>query len=163
MQNRQAFRRRLSDCRSFLNLCVLSSLLLPFLLFATTGCGSRLEYGQVIGTVTTNEQPLANVLVTFVPEGDRSQKLPRSMGTTDAKGRFEMRAENSQGGVVVGKHKVIVEDLAIYDAPRSEDGTLLEQPPVRFPANYSDPLRSPLSREVRVGEQTIELELSFNP
>jgi len=144
---------------SLQTLRVLCFLLFPFFVVATTGCGASLEYGQVTGTVTANKQPLANVLVTFVPEGDRSQKLPRSMGTTDAAGRFQLQAENLQAGVVVGKHKVIVEDLAIYDAPRSEDGTLLEHPPVRFPANFSDLLRSPLSREVQPGEQTIELKL----
>lgn len=53
----------------------------------------------------------------------------------------------------------IVEDLAIYDAPRAADGTVTSQPPVRFPAIYGDPLRSPLQVTVNADNQPCSLEL----
>jgi hypothetical protein len=127
--------------------------------FGTLGCSSPPEYGEVTGKVTVNDLPLVNVLVTFVPEDRTGHKLPRSMGTTDAQGYYVLRTENSQPGAVVGKHRVIVEDLAIFDAPRTDDGTLLELPRTRFPERFSDLLRSPLSRSVRAGEQQLDLEL----
>jgi len=60
---------------------------------------------------------------------------------------------------VLGRHKVIVEDLAIHSAPRSPNGTVLEHPPQRFPPRYSDPLQSPLARDVVPGSQTMDLKL----
>jgi len=59
------------------------------------------------------------------------------------------------------RHKVVVEDLAIYQAPRAADGTVLALLPVRFAAAYADPLRSPLAHEVQSGEQTIDLDLEM--
>ena len=53
----------------------------------------------------------------------------------------------------------MVEDLAVYDAPRSADGTLLRKPPVRYPTRFGDPLQTPLKKLVRPGPQVIDLEL----
>jgi hypothetical protein len=58
---------------------------------------------------------------------------------------------------------VVVQDLAMQKASRSADGTVLKLPPVRFSADYGDPLRTPLVVEVREGEQTIDLELKAGP
>jgi hypothetical protein len=116
--------------------------------------------GQVEGSVHAAGQPLANVLVTFIPEeGGEGAQIP-SLGVTDKEGRFRLRTEQQQEGAVLGAHRIIVEDLAIYDAPRSPDGTLLARPPQRFAASYSDPLQSPLTHEVKPGLQSVELELS---
>jgi len=83
----------------------------------------------------------------------------RSMGTTDSEGRYRLTTEGQEAGARVGKHKVIVEDLAIYEAPRAADGTVLEMPAARFAAHYGDPLRSPLEIEVTGGAQTVNLDL----
>jgi hypothetical protein len=54
---------------------------------------------------------------------------------------------------------VVVEDMAIYSAPRSPDGTVTKRPPVRFPPSLSDPLQTSLTRRVEPGAQTFDLEL----
>jgi hypothetical protein len=124
------------------------------------GCGPRHELAKVEGTVRAGGQPLANVVVTFLPESAGDADVPRSVAQTDAAGRFALRTELQQEGAVVGKHRVVVEDLAINSAPRSSDGTVLKRPPARFSASYSDLLRTPLMVEVKRGEQTIDLKLT---
>jgi hypothetical protein len=131
----------------------------PLVLVLVVGCSSKPELGQVTGTVRAGGQPLANVLVTFVPQADGPAAGTRSMGTTDEQGRYQLRTERQEAGALVGQHKVIVEDLAIYQAPRSPDGTVLSIPRPRFAPAYSDPLHSPLTREVKLGHQTIDLDL----
>ena len=123
------------------------------------GCSASPELGQVSGTVRAGGQPLANVLVTFIPEADGPAAGIRSMGTTDDQGRYQLKTERQAAGALVGRHKVIVEDLAIYQAPRAADGTVLTLPSIRFAAAYADPLRSALAHEVQPGEQTIDLDL----
>ncbi len=135
-------------------------LVMVLVLVFVFGCGTTTELGQVSGTVSAGGQPLANVLVTFIPQSDGEAATVRSMATTDEQGRYQLRTEQQTTGAVIGKHKVIVEDLAIYQAPRAPDGTVLSMPRARFAAHYSDPLRSPLAREVKPGEQTIDLDLT---
>jgi hypothetical protein len=128
-------------------------------LAALAGCGQSLELGQVEGKVTAQGKPLANVLVTFIPELNGEAGRVRSLGMTDAEGRYRLQTEKQQPGAVVGKHRVTVEDMAIYSAARSEDGTVLEHPPTRFAASFSDPLKTELAREVAAGSQTVDLQL----
>jgi hypothetical protein len=123
------------------------------------GCG-RVERGEVEGVVRRNGQPLSNVLVSFVPDTDANAKAVRAAGVTDDKGKFRLRSEGRHQGAVVGVYRVIIEDLSIQAAPRSPDGTVLKMPPVRFPAKYGDPLRTPLHQQVRSGAQSVELDLS---
>jgi len=129
------------------------------ILVLVVGCGSNPELGRVSGTVRSGGRPLANVLVTFIPAADGADAALRSMSTTDDQGRYQLKTERQVPGALVGRQKVIVEDLAIYQAPRAADGTVLTLPPVRFAAAYTDPLRSPLAHEVMPGEQTIDLDL----
>jgi hypothetical protein len=131
-------------------------------LAALAGCGGSIELGQVDGKVTAGGQPLANVLVTFIPDVNGETGRIRSMGMTDAEGYYRLQTEKQQPGAVVGKHRVTVEDMAIYAAPRSEDGTVLERPPKRFPSQCSDLLQTPLVREVVFGSQVIDLELAID-
>jgi len=127
------------------------------------GCGPRHELGKVEGTVRAGGQPLANVLVTFLPEGSGDSAAPRSLAQTDAAGRYTLQTESQQQGAVIGKYRVLVEDLAILSAPRAADGTVLKRPPVRFSAIYSDVLGTPLVVDVKSGPQTIDIDLSPGP
>lgn len=127
------------------------------------GCGSQRELGEVEGIVRAGGQPLAGVLITFVPETAPGNAAPRSLSQTDAKGRYVLRTESQREGAVVGKHRVVVEDLAILLAPRSPDGTVVKRPPVRVSARYTDPLRTPLLVEVKPGSQAINLDLVSSP
>lgn len=124
-----------------------------------TGCTSSPPRGEVEGVVRSGGKPLANVLVTFLPDADQGGQGRRSSGKTDAEGRYRLQGEDGKPGAVVGRHRVVIEDLAIYAAPRSSDGTLLAKPPIRFASEMTDPLRTPLRREVKEGPQTIDLDL----
>jgi hypothetical protein len=114
---------------------------------------------QVTAVVRIDGQPLSNVLVTFVPLNTDDAASRRSMGVSDDKGRVKLVAESREPGAVVGKHRVIVEDLEILNAPRSDDGTVIERPASRFPTHYGDLARSPLVVEVEPGSQDVELAL----
>jgi hypothetical protein len=132
-------------------------------LAALAGCGPRYELGQVRGTVSAGGHPLSNVVVMYVPETTDQPGTPGSTAQTDAAGRYALSADTGSEGAAVGKHRVVLRDLAIQKAPRSADGTVLKRPPARFAADYGDPLRTPLVVEVRSGEQTIDLELNIGP
>ncbi|MFO0821437.1 MAG: hypothetical protein U1A77_26070 [Pirellulales bacterium] len=124
------------------------------------GCGSSsIPFGQVDGRVTMDGQPVQDVVVVFVPQANGAGAAARSFGQPDPAGRFQLKTDQGQAGAVVGEHVVILEDLGPYSAPRTEDGTLLKPYVPRFPATYSDPVRSPWKVSVAAGSQTIELEV----
>lgn len=128
---------------------------LLFVLLA--GCGTSPPRGEVVGTVRRDGKPLADVLVVFVPDPDKGTAGERASGKTGADGRF--RLQGGAPGVVPGWYRIIVEDLAVYQAPRTEDGTLLEEAPTRFSPAYANPLETPLHKEVSAGSQVIDLDL----
>lgn len=70
-----------------------------------TACSSRTAgypaLGPVIGTVTLDGKPLADVTVMFQPENGRA-----STGTTDAEGKYELVFTEVAKGAKVGPHKV---------------------------------------------------------
>jgi len=124
----------------------------------SSGCG-RPALPQVTAMVTLDGQPLPGVLVTFVPEATEAAAPLRSMGISDDSGRLKLQAESRQAGVVAGTHRVIIEDLAILSAPRSDDGTVLTMPQRRFPSLYGDLAQTPLRAEVREDRREIEISL----
>src|SRR6478735_5547388 len=85
-------------------------------LLLLAGCGSATKRGQVDGVVVRQGRPVGNVVVTFMP--DEKSTGGRAQGVTDAQGRFRLRGEDQKEGALVGTYRVIVEDLAIFDAPR---------------------------------------------
>lgn len=119
--------------------------------------------GEVKGVVRAAGKPLSNVVVTFIPESAGDRPLPRSHAQTDAAGKYVLQTQAQEPGAVVGQHRVIIEDLAIYQAPRSPDGTVLKRPPARFAASYSDPIETPLIVEVTAAAQAIDLDLLPGP
>jgi hypothetical protein len=136
-------------------LCLVS---VPVLVVAA-GCRDSLPLGEVDGVITMDGQPLPEVLITFVPEAAGNGTPVRSMAVSDDEGRYRLQAETLVSGAVLGEHRVIVEDLAVLKAPRTEDGTVITHPPNRFPSHYSDPLKSPLRATVDDASQHIPLEL----
>jgi hypothetical protein len=123
------------------------------------GCASKIDLVPVEGKLLVDGQPIDNVLVTFVPEAVIDRKPIRSMGISDREGRFQMRAETQELGAVVGEHRIILEDLAILDAPRSEDGTVTKLPPIRFPASFANPITSTLRATVTDGREPILIKV----
>lgn len=130
-----------------------------FVFVTGAGCRPGVERGNVEGVLRQGEQPLEGVVVTFVPDAEANAGAVRASGVADAQGRFRLQAEDQRDGVVVGPYRVILEDLAIFSAPRSSDGTVLELPAERLPSHYGDPLRTPLQHNVVAGRQTVEFDV----
>jgi hypothetical protein len=128
-------------------------------LLAVLGCGAEPPRGEVEGVVRCNCKPLADVVVVFVPDADQGTRGARALAQTDAEGRYRLQGEDRRAGAAAGAHRVVIEDLAVYAAPRQPDGTLLRKPAPRFPPQYSDPLRTPLRKQVHPGPQVIDLDL----
>lgn len=130
------------------------------LLVTAAGCGSPPPRGEVEGTVRRAGRPLGQVVVTFVPDLGAPPGARRASGMSDAQGRFRLRGEDGRADLVAGPYRVIVEDVAVYAAPRAPDGTVLRIPAPRFPARYGDPLQTPVQVQVRPEAQTVEVWLN---
>ena len=89
------------SCRRHLRL----TLLLFSLLIIGTACSSRTAnypaLGPVIGTITLDGKPLADVTVMFQPENGRA-----STGKTNAEGKYELVFTEVAKGAKVGPHHV---------------------------------------------------------
>lgn len=137
--------------------------LVAALLLAMTGCGSSTNTSPVAGQLLLDGKPLTNILVTFIPEipaQDAGQETRiRSMAMTDAEGKFRLRTETQVDGALIGTHKVILEDLAILNAPRSENGTVIKMPEARFPDRYKSIVSSTLKAQVSAGPNLLKLEI----
>lgn len=136
--------------------------LLTALLLVGTACGERPETSAVSGQLLQDGKPLANILVTFIPERTGEEAPIRSMAMTDSEGKFQLRTETRIEGALLGSHRVILEDLEILHAPRSENGTVTEMPAARFHDRYKSIASSPLKADVAVGANQLKLEISKN-
>jgi len=122
-----------------------------------SGCGyssSDIDLGKVTGTVTLDGEPLANALLTFVPDSGRS-----SVGTTDSAGFYRLKYTGDSEGAVLGEHKVIIESLAAVDGGFSDPSVERSNAKAveRIPRKYN--AQSSLRREVTAGSNTIDFEL----
>lgn len=140
------------------------------LALVVAGCGGR-QWAAVEGVVTLDGRPLADVEVQFIPDVTQGATGPPASAYTDKDGRYRIAATD-KGGVVVGKHRVRVNDATVMvpgggaDAESGAAGPVgAPKPPRnRVPAPYSDAARSPLGAvEVRPGTQTHDLDLKSKP
>lgn len=108
------------------------------------GCGpsDRPELGAVSGNVTLDGQPLASASVSFSQPGFRS-----SIGKTNAEGHYELVYLRDIKGAVPGTYLVKIKRFG-------ESGQKVPQLPSRYNST------SELSREVHVGENQIDFDLS---
>lgn len=106
------------------------------------GCGSSkppLPRASVSGEVTLNGQPVSNVLVAFVPQGN--VKGPRSSAlVTD--GKYSL---DEKSGPLVGQMRVEITTALEEDEPR--DGKVKPFAPERIPAQYN--VNSQLSAPIK--------------
>lgn len=115
------------------------------------GCGGGPEVpdlGTVSGTVTVDGSPKAGVVVTFQPvAGGRS-----STGKTDDNGVYTLSYTVDSQGALIGNHKVMVTTPSESEAP---DPSGVEKDPI--PPHYNT--KTTLEKEVKAGDNTIDLEL----
>jgi hypothetical protein len=137
----------------------LGLVLLPILVLV--GCSRAPSYTQnesVEGTVTLDGQPVANVVVQFVPNIDPEVQAPMSSGSTDEKGHFRLTCDNKRPGAVVGKHNVVV--LAGRAGAADEDEAKGGQRGKGIPAVYGVAAKTPLKIEVTADRHTYDLPLT---
>jgi hypothetical protein len=116
--------------------------------------------GKVDGSVRLDGRPLADAMVTFIPE---DRKLPQSTGLTDANGHFQLRCNNGAMGAAVGPHRVVVVDAAQAPSGKGKDDDDLPEgkdiPSSRIPLKYARPDKTPLRQSVEQGSQEVTIEI----
>ncbi len=143
---------------------------LALALLPLSGCGRDKSSATVEGTLRLNGKPLENCLVTFLPESGQEESGPHSTGYTDQQGVYRLRFADQQEGVVVGRHRVTIQDLSVamgvvrrdhgtVDAEVEESGIAAPVRPSRVSDGYASASRTPLTREVKLGHQVIDLDL----
>ncbi|HXY35140.1 MAG TPA: hypothetical protein VEI07_12995 [Planctomycetaceae bacterium] len=127
---------------------------------ALCGCSRGVPLGQVDGIVRVDGAPMADAMVTFIPE---DRKLPQSTGFTDSDGHFHLRCNNGAMGAAVGEHRVIVIDAARAPSGKGKDDDDLPEgkdaPPSRVPLRYARPDKTPLRQAVEKGPQEVAIEI----
>jgi len=143
---------------------------LVFILLLFAGCTSSEPAATVEGTLRHGGKPLDNCLITFLPGAAKNVNAPHSTGLTDSQGKFRLRHDNQQEGVVVGTHRVVIQDLSIttgvqrrdhgtVDAEMEDAATPTAARPSRVPKAYTSAATTPLSLEVKPGHQVIDLDI----
>jgi len=134
------------------------------------GCGQNAPLATVGGTLRVNGRPLDNCLITFLPEPGQEVTGPHSTGVTDDRGCYRLRLDDQREGASVGWHRVTVQDLSVSTGVRRRDHGTVDQevdettppPPVRrsrVPARYNSPHDTPLRKEVKPGQQAVDLDI----
>jgi hypothetical protein len=126
----------------------------------STGCdrGPKVEFGTVKGTVRVKGQPKGRLMLRFLPDREKGNGVPSlASGTTDAQGNYTLHYEfqGKEGdGAAVGWHRVTVVDTAVGYTPQGA-----EPKPSAVPFTYGSPATTPILKEVKTGDQTIDLDI----
>jgi hypothetical protein len=119
-----------------------------FLAAGLLGCGGPSGGVPVTGTVTLNDQPLADAVVTFYPEGDTAGL--GGAGRTGPDGKYTLTAAQGGGGLPPGEYTVVISLLLRPDGTPLPPGV----PPIEsdahetLPAAYSSRETGTLKRTV---------------
>ena len=137
--------------------------LLSFFLILLVGCSSsnepQFELAPVTGTVKFEDGTVPQgdmAVIRFEPiveeeEDGTGEPAPSgSFGNIQKDGSFEL-SYGDQKGAVVGKHKVVIKFIANY-------GPDADMSPV-IAKVYSDPLTTPLTKEVKPGSNNFSIEV----
>jgi hypothetical protein len=162
------------------HLSAMSSLAVGTILAAcvllSAGCGSRLQFAEVEGTLTLNGKPLPDAEVAFLPDPEQGFTGPQATSYTDTQGRYHLRCEAAhKKGAAVGIYRVCVHDIAALPPPEVLDpanpARLPGRPPtlpprtekakpVRVPPDYTSPTTTPFRDiEVKAGKQTLDFDV----
>jgi hypothetical protein len=132
--------------------------------YIVIGCSIGPKLAEVTGTVRLNGKPLPNVMVEFIPDAATGV---RSTGTTDETGRYTLICDDQRPGAIVGPHRVVLYDLAVYggkflgrklEQAGSKGGPILKLS--RIAAQYESTAHTPLKKEVKPEPQTIDLDVT---
>jgi hypothetical protein len=136
---------------------------LSALLLTIVGCGRgpNLEFAEVEGKVTLNNQPLSGVMVRFYPVSQGREQLPYATGMTDVAGMFTLCHHGDKPGALVGPNRAVVSWPSRDLRSAARDGPPPPPPTKEIPLHYTVAGETPLLFEVVAGDrQTIDLHLS---
>ena len=125
------------------------------------GCGGGPNLAEVEGTLKRNGKPLDKIQVEFWPV----KSGPRSMGTTDAQGRFTLMTDDGKRkGAVVGSHKIVLKDVGVlgdkFLGRAGEDVDMTKGKKPQVSDAYGDPQKTPVTKEVTSPKCVIDIELT---
>jgi len=127
-------------------------------LLMAAGCGGP-EFHPVSGTVTLDDEPLADANVTFRPASEEGQW---GIADTDVQGRYTIISDEKTG-LPEGQYEVAI---STYVDGNDQPDPPIPAVPERVPMRYN--ARTTLEFEVKPGENTADFELSsdgqiYNP
>lgn len=129
-------------------------------MLAITGCnrGPHVEFGKVQGVVRVNGNPQRRALIQFSPDREKGNGVPIfANGTSDEEGKYTLKygyEGKIADGAPVGWHRVTVLDTTVGATPQGQTPK-----PSAVPMEYSVPATTPLLVEVKLGENTIDLDV----
>jgi hypothetical protein len=126
-----------------------------------SGCSSEMaepELGKVMGSVTVDGQPGANLLIQFEPQTTGTGKGAAEVGaistaTTDPSGAYTLSYKGEPVGAVVGQHVVRVTSAAGGGPAGGEAGAVQ----VFIPPQFNS--QSTLTKDVQAGDNVIDIEI----
>ncbi len=131
---------------------------------AVCGCsGSEYPLANVSGVVALDGQPLEGAKLVFSPKGDSENPYPgpKSIGKTDAEGRFQLITRDGDSGAVVGNHRVRITTLLQAGDPDNPFAAITVTPE-KVPTYYT--AKSMLDTEVPAeGLDTLRFDLKSKP
>ncbi|MGL4423204.1 MAG: hypothetical protein ACRCZF_21255 [Gemmataceae bacterium] len=122
-----------------------------------TGCSAKPTYGTVAGQITLQGKPQGKIRVEFHPDAVAGTVGLSAIGETDDEGRFTLTTMEGGleiPGAVVGKHRVVLLDLALAE---SETGRGIAQ---RLNPNFGSIGTTTVQLEVKPGASTMKIEIS---
>ena len=127
---------------------------------ALMGCSRGPNLAEVEGTIKLKGKPIDKIHVEFWPEGNG----PRSIGLTDAEGKYSLTTDDGKRkGALVGHHKIVLRDTSVLGEKflgRKGEGVDMSQGrKARISAQYNDALKTPLKKEVTAGKTQIDLDV----
>lgn len=118
------------------------------------GCSESFKIIPVSGQVTTEDgKPLDKIFVEFYPLSGG----PKSLGETDAEGKFTLSTAEGQKGAVVGDHQVSLRDTGIlgdkFMGRAGENVDMSQGRKPRIAAKYAQSDKSGLTYKVAAGAE----------
>jgi len=143
----------------FVGRAVIAAMVPLFLLALVAGCGDEEgpTYAKVRGKVTLNGKTVQSGTVQFVPL-DSSEKGGVANGIISRDGTYEIIGVRGQG-VVIGKHRVLVQCPMAVSGPSSGANPQKGLPPCNIPEKYGTEKTSDIIEEVKEGENKIDIKL----
>jgi hypothetical protein len=135
-----------------------SRLAILLALLFQAACNRPPEVAPVAGVVLVHGKPAAQIVVTFHPTSTALAGWT-SCAVTDDQGSFALRCPDGREGAVVGSHRVTLEDLRPYHAPRNDNIDPMVQRSSRIPSRYRLATATPLTHSVKPGGQTLTLSI----